>query len=344
MGASQASSSAVAATTVILSPKPCNSTKHAPHAPGKAQTSKASLILPPAGATETKISVDKDGQGKLALRSRRPFRRAGQKELHRRRQQLRRRQQRFACRGKPSGLVKRHAEIRFKPAHRAADSCKSPPVKGILRTPTVPRVTRKAPWWVPRPLQRASGRRLTFGKTICITEFSRSLGDGVPSEGDIAVGLGRPIVTKHVPLPRMQKRWNTGEELPIVPAECRADEIKKWMGPSRFNSVVEDHQRETARIRESRKDSMEEGKDVTMMPQSLGEALDRAFKVSQEAAEATREFTLPRLVFAQSPQKRKIEKCKNIAPKKAALFQDVLPPPRKRLRSQTKSNSRTSCI
>lgn len=115
----------------------------------------------------------------------------------------------------------------------------------------------------------------------------------------------------------------------ILP-EFRADVVKEWIGPARFARVAEDHQRETAQIRQRRKDSMLEGKDFTLMPTSLAEARARALRVSQEAKEAGLEFTLPRLVLAQSPRKRTLGQDKRCRPRKVPLFEGPSSPPCKR--------------
>lgn len=203
------------------------------------------------------------------------------------------------------------------------------PIRGILRASPAPRPTpaacrlasRRNAWFrLPRLFtgQARSPRKLTrspltFNMSVETTVFTRSLGDGVPSEGDIAIGLGRPLRTMQTCLAAEPKEPTS--DLPVVLAEFRADLVKESISPAHFVQVLEAHQSDTACIRQSRRDSVKEGKDMDAMSSSLQEAQQRALKLSAEAADATEEVA--------TPPKREVEAYLQNRPWKRIVFQET---------------------
>jgi len=137
--------------------------------------------------------------------------------------------------------------------------------------------------------KRARGR-VTFARTVQVTEFARALDGGgtVPGDGSrVTLGLGRRLRVTSAPLicarpvgerPIEERAW--------VPSCERVRLLRAFMGDARYTAAWLRHREEVVRVARTRKQSNEEDlKDRLLMPTSFKEARQRAEALGRLARE-----------------------------------------------------------
>lgn len=125
--------------------------------------------------------------------------------------------------------------------------------------------------------------RVSFLPDAEVTEYSRGIGHHrIPTDGsDLAIGLGKPVSKKLLPLRNEPQAVNC---CAYLPEEERARVLRGALPPGRFLRVVSRHCRETAEVIKMRQESFEDEEEPRAdMPGSYAEAIERASKVAAEA-------------------------------------------------------------
>lgn len=191
-----------------------------------------------------------------------------------------------------------HGRCRVKNASlkRSSDAapqlCKE--VKSILRQSRVPK-QRSPPGlvslvWRRLKMLRCCPRRLwsegrvKFRGSVRVLSFPRTLGgsDAVPTDGStVALGLGNVPKESQVKLARCSRN---SDQISWMPMEMRERVLMECMGKENYEKVQEIELPEMTELQAQRKTSVEDNKNLTMMPQSIEEACNRARKLTEEVA------------------------------------------------------------
>jgi len=210
-------------------------------------------------------------------------------------------------------------KAQFKVKGLARPRQRQDPLKSILK-PSRP-VPPPTLWtYVRRALAAAGCRRrcwkqgtsrIGFQPSVRVLSYPRKLcgGDGVPTDGSpIALGLGGTATESQVAI-CTEPRGVASDQISWMPAGMREEVLEESMGFANFAAARAAMQPEMMQVLNLRKDTTEDGKDVTMMPQSMQEARARARQLSDEVASqraaAQRAAALRRLASPPSPRSKK---------------------------------------
>lgn len=133
---------------------------------------------------------------------------------------------------------------------------------------------------------------MNFRRSVHVLSFPRTLcgGDAVPTDGStIALGLGDIPVESQVRLARCPRR--NSDQISWMPMEMRERVLMDCMGKENFEKAQELQVAEMAAVQARRKTSLEDNKNISLMPTSFEEASQRAQKLTNEVANFTTEAT-----------------------------------------------------
>lgn len=155
------------------------------------------------------------------------------------------------------------------------------------------------------PRRLWSEGRVKFRGSVRVLSFPRTLGgsDAVPTDGStVALGLGHVPKESQVKLARCSRN---SDQISWMPTEMRERVLMECMGKENYEKVQEIELPEMTELQAQRKSSVEDNKNITLMPQSIEEACKRARKLTDEVAaygtELQRVAALRRLGEAPSP-------------------------------------------
>lgn len=134
------------------------------------------------------------------------------------------------------------------------------------------------------PRRLWSEGRVKFRGSVCVLSFPRTLGgsDAVPTDGStVALGLGNVPKESQVKLARCSRN---SDQISWMPTEMRERVLMECMGKENYEKVQEFELPEMTELQAQRKTSVEDNKNITMMPQSIEEACKRARKLTDEVA------------------------------------------------------------
>eukprot|EP00930_Biecheleria_cincta_P004679 TRINITY_DN10559_c0_g1_i1.p1 TRINITY_DN10559_c0_g1~~TRINITY_DN10559_c0_g1_i1.p1 ORF type:complete len:329 (+),score=53.18 TRINITY_DN10559_c0_g1_i1:215-1201(+) len=129
---------------------------------------------------------------------------------------------------------------------------------------------------------RRRKQRLSWNHSVQVCSFSRRLGggDAVPFDGSvIALGLGSLVERSES---RLASSGVMSDQISWMPAEQREKVLADAMGGERFARARAQQGPELQQLLERRQSSKQDGKDMSLMPTSWKEALDRASQLSAE--------------------------------------------------------------
>jgi len=160
-----------------------------------------------------------------------------------------------------------------------------------------------------RVTRNSSGSRIAFEEVVTQHAYSRSLGgsDGVPTDDStVALGLGHLLESKKVGLalaPTVRS-----DQISWMPGEVRERVLQASMGHESFARARSQQAPEMTQLLQKRKTTLEDGKDVSMMPQSFQEAMSNARELSAEVQsfreEEQKTRALRRLTSPESPRNK----------------------------------------
>lgn len=136
---------------------------------------------------------------------------------------------------------------------------------------------------------------VSFKSTVSVREYRRLLDGGgtVPGDGSsVTLGLGRLVAKSSAPL--LHDRPSNKrpiEERSWVPSGKRVHMLRKAMGDNVFFGMWARRRWEVARIKRSRKRCNSDDRDSVLMPESVGEAEDRAAALHEEVVRSNRRET-----------------------------------------------------
>lgn len=133
---------------------------------------------------------------------------------------------------------------------------------------------------------------MNFRRSVRVLSFPRTLcgGDAVPTDGStIALGLGDTPVESQVRLARCPRR--NSDQISWMPMEMRERVLMDCMGKESYEKAQELQVAEMAAVQARRKTSLEDNKNISLMPTSFEEASQRAQKLTNEVANFSTEAT-----------------------------------------------------
>ncbi|CAJ1457210.1 unnamed protein product [Effrenium voratum] len=133
-------------------------------------------------------------------------------------------------------------------------------------------------------LRRSAGC-VNFRSSVRVLTFARSLcgGDAVPTDGSlVALGLADTPVESQVALAPGPRE--ASDQISWMPTEMRERVLEHAMGAESFRRARDLQLPEMTQVVGQRKDTAQDGKDVSLMPQSWEEARRRAESLSEEVA------------------------------------------------------------
>lgn len=157
----------------------------------------------------------------------------------------------------------------------------------------------------PRRCARRRGKRITFRELAEVTEYSRAIGrHRVPTDGgELAIGLGRPIRKRLLPLQGPPVLSNC---VAYHDEEARGRLLIQQLKPGRFRKAAIRHCRQNAQVMRWRRIAFADDTEPrTDMPISYAAAIESARQVAAEAQSATAEpIPLPDESLASSSSRR----------------------------------------
>lgn len=242
-----------------------------------------SCCVPPSGGKVAPGAGCWDGHDLLADRSaallRQHWRRQIRKRLalQRRAAATRRSRRRPGPRSKPASSLAGKTAVSPAPAF-----VPKPIMKRGGKAAAAPLPKRRSAFgWVWRLL--GTRPRVTFESTVKVSEYSRYLGgsDGVPSDGSlVALGLGRLVRTRKEAL--LSEPREQSSEIRWMPNDVRALVLQASMGKASFAKAWEKEEHAMKLLHERRRSSVDDEKDIALMPRSMAEATARALQVAAE--------------------------------------------------------------